>query len=314
MAKNRVHDKEDAVRSTTIYQRTAQDMALGFLRGIADFFKLMAHNKVGFFGFIIIVLYFAVSFLGPFFIPLDNETKLDRIFEPPSWRHPLGMDHQGRDVFSQVVNGGRDILTTALLTAVISTIIGITLGALSAVVGGGVDNFLVMFSDVFMAIPRFPLLVVLAGFIYVGSMMILSVILALLTWPGLFRAVRAQVLSLRERDYVEAAVGLDLSIWHIIFREILPNMMSYIAISFAFSMTGAIYAQTGLVFLGLVPFSTSNWGVMINIAWTRGNIFYKDAALYILAPVFTIAIFQLAMVWMTRSLEEVFNPRLRTEV
>jgi peptide/nickel transport system permease protein len=79
-------------------------------------------------------------------------------------------------------------------------------------------------------------------------------------------------------------------------------------------MTGAIYAQTGLVFLGLVPFSSSNWGVMISIAWVRGAIFYKDAAMYILAPVFTIALFQLAMVWMTRSLEEVFNPRLRTRV
>ncbi|MBL7201871.1 MAG: ABC transporter permease [Anaerolineae bacterium] len=305
---------EDAVRSTTVYQRTGQDIVLGFLKGIADFFKLMAHNRVGFIGFIIVVLYFAAVFLGPVFIPLDDQTKVDRIFEPASWQHPLGMDHQGRDVFSQVVNGGRDILITALLTALFSTAIGITLGALSAVAGGGIDNFLVMFSDVFLAVPRFPLLVVLAGMIRVDSMAALSLILALLSWPGLYRAVRAQVLSLRERDYVEAAVTLDLGTGHIIFKEILPNMMSYIAISFAFAMTGAIYAQTGLVFLGLVPFSSSNWGVMISIAWTRGAIFYREAAMYILAPVFAIALFQLAMVWMTRSLEEVFNPRLRTRV
>jgi len=174
-----------------------------------------------------------------------------------------------------------------------------------------VDNLLVMLADIFMAVPQFPLLVVLAGFIQVSSMAFLALILAVLSWPGLFRAVRAQVLSLRERDYVEAAVLLDLGTPHIIFREILPNMMSYIAISFAFSMTGAIYSQTGLVLLGLVPFSSQNWGVMISIAWTRGAIFYRDAAVYILAPVFAIAIFQLAMVWMTRSLEEVFNPRLR---
>jgi peptide/nickel transport system permease protein len=171
-----------------------------------------------------------------------------------------------------------------------------------------------MFADVFLAIPRFPLLVVLAGMIHVDSLAFLALILALLSWPSLYRAVRAQVLSLRERDYVEAAVLLGLGTRHIVFKEILPNMMSYIAISFAFAMTGAIYAQTGLIFLGLVPFSSSNWGVMINIAWTRGNIFYPDAALYILAPVFAIAFFQLAMVWMTRSLEEVFNPRLRTRV
>ena len=302
---------DDAVRSTTVYQRTAKDVFLGILGGIADFFRLMAHNRIGFLGFIIVVLYFVVSFAGPYFIPLDDTTKVNRVFEPPSWRHPLGMDHQGRDVLSQVVNGGKDILTTALLTAFLSTIIGISLGALAAVVGGGVDAILSMLADIFLAIPRFPLLVVLAGLIQVRSLFILSLILAVLSWPGLYRAVRAQVLSLRERDYVEAAVLLDMGLPHIIFKEILPNMMSYIAISFAFAMTGAIYAQTGLVFLGLVPFSSSNWGVMISIAWTRGNIFYKDAALYILAPVFTIALFQLAMVWMTRSLEEVFNPRLR---
>ena len=305
---------EDAVRSTIVYQRTARDLVIGFLRGVADFFRLMAHNRVGFIGFLIVVLYFLIAFIGPTFVPLDDKTKIDRIFEPASWEHPLGMDHQGRDVFSQVVNGGRDILITALLTALISTAIGITLGALSAVVGGAIDGFLVMFSDIFLAVPRFPLLVVLAGLIQVDSMAVLALILALLSWPGLYRAVRAQVLSLRERDYVEAAVLLDLGTAHIIFREILPNMMSYIAISFAFTMTGSIYAQTGLVFLGLVPFSSSNWGVMISIAWTRGAIFYKEAAMYILAPVFAIALFQLAMVWMTRSLEEVFNPRLRSRV
>ena len=201
---------EDAVRSTTIYQRTARDLVVGFLRGVTDFSRLMAHNRVGFIGFLIVVLYFLVAFLGPVFIPLDNKTKVDRIFEPASRKHPLGMDHQGRDVFSQVVNGGRDILITALLTALISTAIGITLGALSAVVGGAIDGFLVMFSDIFLAVPRFPLLVVLAGLIQVDSMAVLALILALLSWPGLYRAVRAQVLSLRERDYVEAAVLLDM--------------------------------------------------------------------------------------------------------
>ncbi len=305
---------EDAVRSTTVYQRTFKDILLGILRGVADFFRLMAHNRVGFIGFLIVVLYFAVAFLGPLIIPVDQETKVSRIFEPPSWQHPLGMDHQGRDVFSQVVNGGREILLTALLTSVLSTGIGISLGALSAVVGRGIDGFLVMLADIFLAVPRFPLLIVLAGFIQVSNMVVLALILALLGWMNLYRAVRAQVLSLRERDYVEAAITLDLGIWHIVFKEILPNMMSYIAISFAFSMTAAIYQQTGLVLLGLVPFSSQNWGVMINIAWTRGAIFYRDAAMYILAPVFAIAIFQLAMVWMTRSLEEVFNPRLRTRV
>ncbi len=302
---------EDAVRSTVVYERTFKDVVLGIGRGVVDFFRLMARNRIGFIGFVIVVLYFVISFLGPLVIPVDKETRIARIFEKPSWQHPLGMDHEGRDTLSQVVNGGRDILTTALLTAIITTAVGVTLGAVSAVLGGAVDAFLVMFADIFMSIPSFPLQIVLAGFIQVKSMLVLSLILAALSWPSLFRAIRAQVLSLRERDYIEAAMTLDLGVWHIVFKEILPNMMSYIAISFTFSMTGAIYAQTGLVLLGLVPFSSHNWGVMISIAWTRGAIFFKDSAAYILAPVFTIAFFQLAMVWMSRSLEEVFNPRLR---
>jgi peptide/nickel transport system permease protein len=153
---------------------------------------------------------------------------------------------------------------------------------------------------------------VLAGLIRFNNVTLLAVILGALAWPSLTRAIRAQVLSLRERDFVEAARALDLGTGHIILREILPNMMSYIAISLIFAMTSAIYAQVGLVFLGLVPFSGTNWGVMLSLAWTRGAIFYRDSLWYIMSPVAAIALFQLSLVSLTRSLEEVFNPRLRT--
>jgi peptide/nickel transport system permease protein len=124
--------------------------------------------------------------------------------------------------------------------------------------------------------------------------------------------VRAQVLSLRERDFVEAARALDLGTGHIIFREILPQMRSYIAISFVLAMTNAMYNQTGLIYLGLVPLSGNNWAVMIQLAWVRGAIFYRDSLWYILGPIVAIGIVQLSLVTMTRSLEELFNPRLRT--
>jgi peptide/nickel transport system permease protein len=142
----------------------------------------------------------------------------------------------------------------------------------------------------------------------------LALLLGFLSWPVLLRAVRSQVLSLKQRDYVEAARALDLGTRHIIFSEVLPNMMTYIAISFALGMTQAIYNQVALIYLGLVPLSGANWGVMINLAWVRGAIFYQDSLLYILSPIMAIALFQLAVVWMTRSLEEVFNPRLREGV
>ena len=142
----------------------------------------------------------------------------------------------------------------------------------------------------------------------------LSVLMAILDWPALARQVRSQVLSLKSREYIEAAVMLDLGTPRIIFRELLPNMMSFIAISTIFEMTHAIYQQTGLVFLGIVPYSSANWGVMISAAERRGVLYNPHAAWSILAPMAAIVIFQLALVSFARSLDEVFNPRLRTSV
>jgi peptide/nickel transport system permease protein len=239
---------------------------------------------------------------------------MTEIYKPPSAQHLLGTDFQGRDIWAQIVHGGKDVLIIAFITGLISTTIAVTLGSLSAVLTGFFDSFIMWLTDIWLTIPQFPVLAVLAVFVKLTNVLALAFILSLLSWPTLTRAVRAQVLSLKQRDYVEAARTLDLGIRHIIFSEILPNMMSYIAISLVFSMTSAIYAQVALVFLGLVPFASNNWGVMLSLAWTRGAIFYKDSLLYIMAPVTAIALFQLTLVWMTRSLEEVFNPRLRTGV
>jgi peptide/nickel transport system permease protein len=94
----------------------------------------------------------------------------------------------------------------------------------------------------------------------------------------------------------------------------LPNMMSYIAISLVFAMTSAIYQQTGLVFLGLVPFSSANWGVMLSLAYSKGAMYQSQAAWNLISPVAAIALFELSLVMLARSLDEIFNPRLRTEV
>jgi peptide/nickel transport system permease protein len=214
----------------------------------------------------------------------------------------------------QVVHGGQDVLIVAFLAGIISTAIAVTLGALSAVLLGFFDSFVMWLTDIWLTIPGFPVLAVLAVFVKLDSVWALALILSLLAWPSLTRAVRAQVLSLKQREYVEAARALDLGTRHIVFSEILPNMMSYIAISLVFAMTSAMYAQVALVFLGLVPMASNNWGVMLQLSWARGTLFYKDSLLNIMAPVAAIALFQLTLVWMTRSLEEVFNPRLRTSV
>ncbi len=282
-----------------------------FVRGIGRFLKLMSRNKTGFVGFLLFLGFVLMTTVGTLLVPKVTSADITAIYEPPSKAHWLGTDSQGKDILSQIVHGGWDILQMALLTGIISTFIGVALGSLSALVGGGFDAFLTMLADIWLTIPRFPLLAVLATLVKLDNMLFLALLLSVLSWAGLYRSIRAQVFSIKERDYIEAATALDLGMWHIIFSEVLPNMLSYIAISFTFGMTSAIYAQVGLVFLGLVPL-TRNWGVMINLAWTQGAIFFKDSVYFIMAPVTAIALFQLSIVWMSRSLEEIFNPRLRT--
>jgi peptide/nickel transport system permease protein len=273
--------------------------------------KLLARNKLGFAGFIVVLAVVLLSFVGPLVVPLDEAAHVEQIYQPPSAQHPLGTDSEGRDVLAQIVNGGRDILTVGFLAATLSTVIALALGSLSAYAGGRTDAFLTWFADVVLTIPQLPLLAVLAGILQFKSHFALALIIGVLAWPTLMRAIRAQVLSLKERDYVEAARALDLGTSHILFREIAPNMVGYIAINFTLGLTAAMYTSVGLIFLGLVPLSGSNWGVMINLAWTRGAIFFKDSVWYIMAPIIMIAVFQLGLVGLSRSLSEVFDPRLR---
>ena len=226
--------------------------------------------------------------------------------------HLLGTDTQGRDIFSHIVNGGTTLILTAILAGFFSTIIAVLLGSTAALVGGVVDNVLTSIANFVLTIPAFPLLVVLASLITLNNFILLAALIAALSWPVLMRAVRAQVLSLRERDYVEAAVALDLGLPHVILREILPNMMSFVAINFIFAVTSAMYQQVGLIFLGMAPINDYTWGVMLYFGRTRGTLFSPDSASMVLSPVLSIAMFQVCMVLFARSLEEMFDPRLRT--
>jgi peptide/nickel transport system permease protein len=226
-------------------------------------------------------------------------------------RHWLGTDTQGRDVLSHIVNGGRTLIFTAFLAGFISTSIAVVLGALAALAGGFVDRALTAFANFILVIPRFPLLVVLAALFTLRNFVLLAVLIGVLAWPALMRAIRAQVLSLRERDYVEAAVALDLGTPHIIAREILPNMISFVLVSLVLAMIEAMYAQIGLIFLGMAPINDYSWGVMLYFGRTRGTLFSADSALMVLSPVLAIAFFQVSLVMFANALEEIFNPRLR---
>jgi peptide/nickel transport system permease protein len=277
-------------------------------------FKILRRNRTGFIGLILLVFMVLMSFVGPFIFPPEKEANISLIYNPPSWEHPLGTDFQGRDNLIQVINGGQDIMIVAFLAGIMTTLIAVIVGSISAFLGGWVDSLLMEIVNIWLTVPHFPLLAVLATLITLDSPWLLALLLAMLSWAGLSRQIRSQVLSLRKRDYVEAAVALGMPMRHIIFKEMLPNMMSFILIALVFSMTSAIFQQTGLVFLGLVPFSSANWGVMLSLAYAKGAIFQIDAAWNIIAPVGAIALFELSLVMLARSMDELFNPRLRTEV
>ncbi len=282
------------------------------LGSIGTSLRLLTYNKVGFIGFLGVVLILLLSFLGPYIWPVQVSGNTGEIFEPPSAQHWLGTDDGGKDNWIQIVNGGKNVINAALIAALVSTLIAVTFGAMAGFLGGWVDSIVVAITDVFLTIPTIPLLAVLASFITLNSFTLLGILLGLLGWPSLLRAVRAQTFSLKERDFIEAARALDLGTGHIIFNEMLPNMMTYIVISFALGFTGAIYGQIGLILLGLVPFDSSNWGVMISWGWTHGALFFKDSIWYIMSPIVAIVLLQLSVITMTRSLEMVFNPRLRS--
>ena len=229
-------------------------------------------------------------------------------------RYLLGTDTQGRDIFSHIVNGGSSLIFVALLAGLFSTMVAVLLGSTAALVGGILDRLLVSAANFVLTIPQFPVLVVLA--LLIGSQLnnpfLLAGLIAALSWPVLMRAVRAQVLSLREREFVEAAQALGLGLPHIILREILPNMMSFVAINFIFAVTSAMYQQIGLIFLGMAPINDYTWGVMLFFGRTRGTLFSPDSMSMVLSPVIAIALFQVCMVLFARSLEEMFDPRLRS--
>lgn len=283
-----------------------------FLGSIGTSLRLLTYDKAGFIGFLGVIAIVLLSYVGPYFWPPERGANVGAIYEPPSAEHWLGTDDQGQDVWTQIVNGGKDVIYVSVVAALVSTLIAVGFGALAGFAGGWVDSVIVAVADIFLTIPRLPLLAVLATFIKLTDVTFLGVLLGLLAWPTLLRAVRAQTLSLKERDFIEAARALDLGTPHIIFREMIPNMMTYIVISFTLGMTNAIYDQVALIFLGLVPFSASNWSVMISWGWNHGALFFKNSIWYIMAPVVAIAALQLAIITMSRSLEMVFNPRLRS--
>ncbi len=280
----------------------------GAVRG---FFSELTRSKTGFAGFVLVFLIVGMAAIGPLVVNPANPTDLNAIWGAPSRDHWLGTDGSGKDVLKQIVLGGRTVVFVGFAAAAITTVIAVVIGALAAYFRGTFDSIMLQLTDVVMTIPQIVLLAVLGAFFRLDSTTVLALLIGGLSWPILMRSIRAQVLSLKEREFVEAARLLDLGTFRVVFIEIVPNMASYIMINFIIAVTNAIYTLVGLYLLGLAPLAGANWGIMINDAWIKGAMFQQSSLMYILAPITMIVLLQLGLIMLTRSLEEILNPRLR---
>ncbi len=263
-------------------------------------------------GFIIILLFTFMGIFGPYLYPAQLPINPNAIYAPISWQYPLGADFEGTSNLALVITGARYVLFAAAMGAVFTVAFGTILGLCAGYFIGWTDSVIMRITDFILTIPSFPLLVVLSTVWNFGQPVAMGFVLGITGWGGLARAVRSQTMSLRERGFIEAARGLGLSPLYILFREILPNVGSYIAMNLLLSVTGSIYAEVGLFFLGVVPFQVNNWGVMLNLAvFSAGAMSSPQALPYLLSPMLAILILTLGIVLFLDALDEMFNPRLR---
>jgi peptide/nickel transport system permease protein len=231
-------------------------------------------------------------------------------WEIPNPDHWLGTDRYGRDLLVMTVSGLAISLEVAAVAGLLSTAIGVVVAFVAGYKGGLIDGFLNTTTDMFLVVPSFPLLLTLSAYVRNVSLFDVSVMLAIFSWPFAARTIRAQVLSLRNRPYVEFARVSKLSDLEIIFQELVPNLLPYIGVGFASAALGAIFALVGLEVIGLGPGNIIDLGLMINWAISWGAMSLGAWPIFVAPIVFLSAIF-IAVILINIGLEEMYNPRLR---
>jgi len=232
------------------------------------------------------------------------------IFLDPNGEHWLGTDRFGRDVVSLVLIALPVSLTVAFLAGAISTALGVIVGFVAGYKGGRVDSVLRTITDIFIVIPTLPLIIILAANTRNLGSVRLALVLSMFSWPVAARVIRTQVMSLRERPYVELSRMTNLTDREIIFGDILPNMAPYVAIGFAQASVGSAFALVGLTVLGLGPSSQMDLGRLISEALGYGVISLGKELIFAV-PVLLLILLFLGLALISQGMEEFFNPRLR---
>jgi peptide/nickel transport system permease protein len=272
--------------------------------------RLRPNNVIGLIGGTIIVLLVLTAVFAPLIAPYDPTERVGKPFLPPSAEHRLGTNDIGQDIFSELVFGARISLTVGIVAALVSLVIGTTVGLLAGVYPQRLGRFLMRGVDVILVLPFLPLLIILAA--YLGrSLLTTVVVIGLLSWAGSARVIRSQVLSLTGRDYVLASRSMGATDRHIVVAHILPRTMLLAIGVFVSATSAAILLEAALSFLGLGDPLQKSWGTMLYWAQVRGAFLTPAWLWWVLPPGLLIAAASLGFALVGFSLEQRINPRLR---
>lgn len=285
-------------------------------------------HRLSLFGLAFILLLVAVALFGPLFTDDPTKVNFDEKNRPPlgfsiqqsiydvnsgqfvtteypgTWQHPLGTDDKGRDMLAMLISGARVSLQVGLLASMIAIFIGSILGVLSAYFGGWVDMALMRFTDIMMTFPFFLLLVFII-FIFGPSLVFIILVIGLTGWTGTARLVRSEALSLRTREFIMASKSLGASDTRIIFRHLIPNVMSSIIVIATLSVPGVILAEAALSFIGLGDPTVASWGLILN----AGQRSLDTAWWVAVEPGFMLFLTVLAFNFLGDGIRDAFDPR-----
>ena len=267
----------------------------------------LRHNRMALTGAGIVLVMFAMAAAASFVSTDPAAIDVSQSLLPPSAAHPLGTDDLGREVLVRMLYGARISLLVGFVAVGISTVIGIILGALAGYYGGWVDALVMRFVDIMLCFPTFFLILAVIAFLD-PSIWNIMIVIGLTSWMGVARLIRAEFLSLRQRDFVLAAQALGASDLRLIFRHILPNAMSPVLVSATLGVAGAILTESALSFLGIgVQPPTPSWGNMLIIGkQTLGSAWWLSVF-----PGIAILITVLGYNLLGEGVRDALDPRLK---
>lgn len=264
-------------------------------------------------GTLIILCY---AFAGTIGVRIVDEPRVGdgpRVEAPlQNWDYPLGTDLNGNDLFAQTIHATPPMLEMIMAGAVFTTIIATVIGVLSGYKGGLIDRILMTFTDILLTIPGLPLVIVLAVVLDPRQPWLVGIILSINAWAGLARAIRSQVLTVREEEFIESARLMGISTPKILVRHVTPGLMPYILVNFVNAARTIIFASVALYFLGILPETHLNWGVMMNHAYSQGGALYTSStAHWLFVPMMAIILLSFGLILFAQGTDRIFNPRVR---